>query len=53
MLKKAFTLLIVAEKNDRIVYGQTNVERGCENIDFGTLSRSKVKKLYYVFLTNN
>lgn len=45
MLKKASALLIVAEKNDRIVYGQTNVERGCENIDFGTLStcRSKVK----------
>lgn len=32
MLKKASTLLIVAEKNDRIVYGQTNVERGCEKL---------------------
>lgn len=49
MLKKASALLIVAEKKDRIVYGQTNVERGCENIDFGTLSRSKVKKIVLCF----
>lgn len=43
MLKKVFILLIVVEKNDRIVYGQINVECGCENIDFGMLFRLKVK----------